>query len=156
MTLAAAGILPAAACGALLLVAVSWFLGRLLVVLGVANLLWKSQSDEVKSARAFVVGIGVVIATLVAAGILASLDSDRKIPTKTNYERIHDGMTESEVEAVLGKGRVFLPGRWLNGYEFPKIVVWEYRPSGIIPIPLERISVEFKGGRVIAKSEHGL
>jgi hypothetical protein len=111
----------------------------------------------------------VCVAFILAALLLPALFGSGERITKSNYEKIQNGMTMSEVEAILGKreGGSFHIGRPVGPYGFSvtEIEVWGSKPSGGIFSLLfwappekreKRISVEFLRGKVIGKSQHGL
>ena len=64
-----------------------------------------------------------------------------------NYERITDGMSREEVEAMLGKGREFAS----SGDE--KVIV--YTSTNILTGSQKKISIEFQDGRVVGKAKVG-
>ena len=116
-----------------------------------------TRGDRVWS---WIVEFVVCLAVLVLFSLLAyRLPIWGKI-NKSNYEKIHNGMTESQVEAILGEGRVLRPGAFMFGEHFPKIVVWRARRNRIrdpfVFAEPPSITVEFVGGKVTAKRQDGL
>jgi hypothetical protein len=80
--------------------------------------------------------------------------------SKSNYDKVKEGMTETQVEAILGKGKeqassdVSVPGMSAGGVSVPgmsasaKVLVWE--DGGKI------ISISFMNGKVVSKAQAGL
>jgi hypothetical protein len=76
--------------------------------------------------------------------------------TKSNYDRIQDGMSVSKVESILGKGTeqasANVPGVSAGGYSAPgassKILTWH---SG-----LKTVTVTFLNDEVVSKAQSGL
>lgn len=85
--------------------------------------------------------LGLVLAVLPGCGSKVS---------KSNYDKIKNGMTQAEVESILGEGKeqassaVSVPGMSASA----KGIVWE--DGGKI------ISVSFMNGKVVGKSQAGL
>jgi hypothetical protein len=106
---------------------------------------------------------------LVAVGLQVG-DPQAGPVNKSNYEKIHNGMTEREVRAILGGERGIIlfhgysgfPGLGVDG--IPETKVWYGRSVlsgvGLFPRDLHSmdisIEVDFLNGRVVGKRERGL
>jgi len=98
---------------------------------------------------------------LLSAAILASLAacSQSKL-TKANYERIATGMSQQEVEGILGAGKeqassaVAVPGQSVGGVNVPgtntsaKVMTWQEGQKVV--------SVTFVNEKVMSKTQFGL
>ena len=106
------------------------------------------------------------MAVLLVAGLILSLvgcSSGSKI-SKANYDKVSIGMTEAEVESILGKGEEKLsygggtaPGFGVNmpgipnvGITIPNTKIKEWKEGS------KSISVTFMDGKVMGKEPRGL
>ena len=85
--------------------------------------------------------------------------------TKSNYDKINNGMTEAEVEGILGKGEekassgVDVPGKSVNIPGGGNVSVPGVSSSAKVKMwqdGMKMISITFSNGKVMAKAQNGL
>lgn len=109
------------------------------------------------------------MALVLAACLFLPACGGRKV-SKSNYDKINTGMTEAEVEAILGPGDeqasmgVEIPdmtvgGGTVDGVKIPEVKAQGMKMTGkqkVWKAGTRIITVQFLNGKVSVKAQHGL
>jgi hypothetical protein len=91
----------------------------------------------------------LVVLAVIASFALAGVVGCGSKVTKSNYDKISDGMTTAQVEGILGKGQKASAGVSIAGLSVTGDV-YQWKDGD------KSISVVFKDGKVVGKSQSGL
>jgi len=88
-----------------------------------------------------------ILTALAVLGLLVCMAGCNNL-TRKNFDKIHDGMTLSQVEKILGKEESGGPASTMP--EATEVLTWQDKKAP------RSIAVGFKDGRVVGKSATGL